>query len=103
VDDLATAVTTIPGTEAIGPTDTTIGEIPAKLVMLTIRPDISCEPNEFRLFGRGSAYPDSLQSAIRVWIFEMDGKRYRVLGNQAGPNPPLAQEIEQIIDSIRFE
>jgi hypothetical protein len=103
VDDLATAWTTIPGTEAVGPTDTTIGGIPAKLVVLTIHPDIACAPNQFMLFGPGSNYPNALTSTIRTWAFEKDGIRFNVYSDQAGPNASLAQEIEQIVDSISFE
>lgn len=102
-NDLAIAETKIPGTHATGPTDVTIGGVPAKLVVLTIDPDIACAPSSFMLSGEGMNYPNSLESTIQMWFFERDGKTYEVYSDQAGNNQPLAQEIEQIVESIQFE
>ena len=94
---------TIPGTHATGPTDVTVGGRPAKLVVLTIDPDIQCAPNQYWLFGKYSMYPDTLESVIRTWIIDVDGQLYEIDSNQATSSPSLGQEIQQIVDSITFE
>jgi hypothetical protein len=99
----AQAYTTIPGTHAVGPTDARVGGRPAKLVVLTIDPNIPCSPNRYWMFGQGSAYPDSLDSIIRTWIIEVDGELFEIDSQQAAPNARLDQEIQKIVDSIRFE
>ena len=103
VDDLATAMTTIPGTEALEPTDVTVGGLPAKLVEFTINDDIPCNPSKFWIYGQGSAYPNALDSTIRTWIFEVDGKRTGIHTDVMGANPELWAEIQQVIDSVEFE
>jgi hypothetical protein len=103
VDDLATALTTIPGINAEAPVDTTVAGLPAKLVVLTLEDEIGCSPSSFWLYGDESAYPNSTNSTIRVWIFELNGTRYSIHTDADGPSEEVAQEIQQIIDSIRFE
>jgi hypothetical protein len=103
VDDFATALTTIPGTDAEGPTDVTVGGLPAKLVVLTIHDDITCPVNTFYLYGQDSAYPNSLASVIREWVLEVNGKRYQIHADQAAPDDAITAEIERIIGSILFE
>ena len=98
----ANAYASIPGTHATGPTDVTVGGRPAKLVVLTIDRDIACQPNQFWLFGKYSMYPDTLDSVVRTWIIDVDGKLYEIDSNQAAPDPALDQEIQQIVDSVQF-
>jgi hypothetical protein len=81
--DLAIAMTTIPGTVAAGPIDTTVGGFPAKYLMLTIKNDIGCRPDSFYLWyseGEGSSngprWPIARGSTIRVWILDIDGVRF---------------------------
>jgi hypothetical protein len=103
VDDLATAITTIPGIEAKEPTDTTVGGLPAKVVEFAINDDIDCAPTRFMLYGPKSAYPNSTDSTIKDWIFEVDGDRTGIHADVVGDDPALWAEIQQIIDSIQFE
>jgi hypothetical protein len=103
VDDLAAAITTIPGIEAQQPTDTTVGGRSAKVVEFTINDDIDCAPTKFMLYGPGSAYPNSTDSTIRDWIVEVDGDRTGIHADVAGDDPELWAEIQQIVDSVRFE
>jgi hypothetical protein len=103
VNDLATGLTTIPGTSADAPVNATVGGLPAKLVVLSIDDDVPCPPNSFWLYGPDSAYPNSTGSTIKVWIFELDGERYVIHVDETVPGDEIAQEIQQIIDSIRFE
>ena len=102
VDDFASAMTMIPGTDAVGPTDTTVGGLPAKLVVLTIHADIACAPRQFYLYGADSAYPAALSSVMSAWIVEVDGARYVMQALHDASDPTAAAEIQQIIDSIQF-
>jgi hypothetical protein len=108
-------MTTIPGTDAVGPTDVTVGGLPAKLVELTVHEDVECGPRDFALYGVAEDawwFPDSLDSTIRDWIFEVDidldppniaRKRVVIHTDQIGPGEELAREIQEIVDSIQFE
>jgi hypothetical protein len=112
---LADALTTIPGTDAVGPTDTTVGGLPAMFVELTLSGDIACSPNEFAIYGISEEswwYLHSLESTVRDWIVEVDfeleppnigRKRVVIHTDQAHPGDELAAEIQQIVDSIQFE
>jgi hypothetical protein len=101
VDDFATAMLSIPGTDAEA-ADTTVGGLPAKVVTLTLHDDIGCEPRSFFLYGPNSAYPDTLDSVVRAWIVEVDGTRYVIQTTQDAPDDAIAAETQQIIDSIEF-
>ena len=103
VTDLAEALTTIPGTEALPPTDTTVGGLPAKLVTFTINDDIGCAPSSFWIYGPNSAYPNGIDSTIKVWVFELDGTRYLIHSDQEDLDASGTQEIADIVDSIQFE
>jgi hypothetical protein len=112
-EDLAAAFTTIPGTDATGPTDVTVGGLPAKLVVVTVPEDIGCAPNQFYLWyddiacGDGapcSRWASALGSTTRIWIVEVDGTRLTFEAETyEGASPELEQEIQQMIDSIQFE
>ena len=102
VDDFANAMTTIPGTDAVGPTDTTVGGLPAKLVVLTFHDDIGCSPNQFWLYGQDSAYPNRLSSVMSAWIVEVNGTRYVFQTLYDSSDATAEQEVTQIIDSIQF-
>ena len=103
VTDLAEALTTIPGTEAEAIADATVGGQPAKLVTFTINDDIDCAPESFWLYGPDSAYPNGVDSMIKVWVFELDGTRYSIHSEQVVTDAAGVQEIADIVDSIRFE
>lgn len=100
---MASAVTTIGGTDATGPTDVTVGGRPAKLVELTIQDGMTCDLTSFWLFGDGSLYPNSLGSNIRMWFVDLDGAPFTVYADQDNPSADLEQEISQLVDSIAFE
>ena len=100
IDDLAQAYTAIPGTDAVGPTDVTVGGRPAKLVVLTIHEDIACPPKEFDI---GGQYPNALSSEIKLWLVDLGGPRFEIHADRAAANPGLDQQIEDIVDSVEFE
>ena len=111
--DLAAAVAAIPGLETTGPTDVSVGGLPAKLVVITVPDDIGCAPDEFFLwYDRESCagynpcprWASQLGSTLRVWILDVDGRRLVLEAETyAGATPEIEQEIQRIIDSIEFE
>ena len=107
--ELATAVSSIPGTDLVGgPSDVTIGGHPAKLVTIRVREDIECEPGEFYLWyaqePADGRWPDALGDTINVWIIDVDGTIVWIDGSwSVNTTPALHGEMLQIIDSIQFE
>jgi hypothetical protein len=105
--DLADSLLTMAGTEATGPTDVTVGGLPAKHVVLTVREDIGCDAEDAYLWagpGESNRYASQLPTIIRLWIVDVDGERIVIESELlAGATPELDQEIDQIVDSIRFE
>ena len=101
--DQAAAMTTIKGTDAVGPTDVSVGGRPAKLVVLRIHEEVPCALSAFWLYGDKSMYPNSLESTIKLWFVDANGKVLMIHGDQLGPNPKVEQELQQVVDSIRFE
>lgn len=109
--ELAAAVSTVPGTELVsGPSAVTIGGYPAQDVVLTVPEDIGCAPQDFNLWYDGAPpdelgrYATELGSTIYVWIIDVDGTLVWIDGETyVFSSPEAAQEVQQIIDSIRFE
>jgi hypothetical protein len=105
--DLAAAVASVPGTDLVsGPSDVTVGGYAAKHVAIVVREDAPCSPQAFHLwYATGLArYATELGQEIRVWIVDVDGTLVWIDAEtfkDARPEPEL--EIQQIIDSIRFE
>ena len=107
--DLAAAVATATGTELVeGPSDVTVGGYPAKHVVLTVREDLGCDPGFFHTWhdpmGGALFTGTTVGDTIRVWIVDVDGTRLfleAVTTEQADFD--LEREIEQIVESIRFE
>jgi hypothetical protein len=110
--DLAAAVSTLPGTELVsGPVDVMVGGRDAKHVVIKVPEDAPCgaEGREFYLWYAPadaccSRYISAPGATMRVWIIDVDGKIVWIDGETykgAGPGP--GQEIQQIIDSIKFE
>jgi len=106
---LSAAVATAPGTELVAePSDVTVGGRAAKHVVLTVRESVGCDPGFFYTWQDlkgGALFPRTTAGdTIRVWIIEVDGTRLfieAVTTEEASLD--LEQEIQQIIDSIRFD
>ena len=115
IADLATAVATAPGIELLrAPTDVTVGGRPAKHVVVAVREDVGCGAGFFY------AWPDErwgpfwggahVGDTIRVWIVDVNGSRL-FLGagttGRTGSDPDILEQLEQeiqgIVDSIRFD
>ena len=112
VDALATAVTQIPGTTATAPVDVTVDGHAAKYVEVTIPHTLPCAPNSFHLWydtdgcglGPCGRYASAVDSIVRVWVVDVDGKPFWLEGETyKGASPALGQEIKAIVDSVQFE
>jgi hypothetical protein len=105
--DLADALATVPGTTATGPSDVTVGGYPAKLVVITIPEDPGCTAESFYLWWDSTTsgrYASVLGSTIRVWIIDVNGTLIQIDGETPpGASPALERELEQIVESIRFD
>ena len=64
---------------------------------------IGCVPQSFWLYGPDSAYPNGIQSMIKVWVFDLDGTRYAIHSEQVESDDEGVRELAEIVDSIRFE
>lgn len=106
--DLAAAVASAPGTELMrGPRAATVGRLPAKHVVVTVREDVGCDPGFFFSWddvAGGAFWPDTpTGSTIRMWIVDVSGTLV-VIGaaSTVEANAELAREIQQIVRSVRF-
>jgi hypothetical protein len=107
--DSAAAVASAPGTELVaGPSDVTVGGRAAKHVVVRVREDVGCDPGFFFTWtppDGGAFWLDTLPGdTIRVWIVDVDGTHF-VIEAETRPNagPEVEQEIQEFIESIRFE
>ncbi len=110
--DLAAAVASAPGTELVaGPSDVTVGGRAAKHVVLTVREDVGCDPGFFftwPAWDGGAFWLETVPGdTIRVWIVDVDGTHFVIEAEtqpEAGSEiEQVEQEIQQFVDSIRFE
>jgi hypothetical protein len=107
--DLARAVATARGTQLVTlPADVTVGGHPAKHVVLTVRKSSGCGPGFFftwRDMKVGALWGmTGVGDTIRVWLVDVEGTRLFIEAEttkQAGPE--LQREIQQIVESIRFD
>lgn len=108
VDDLANALATLPGIEATGPTEATLGNRPAKLVEFSLAADEEpCAPQGVKLWPiPGLSDPAPLESAARTryWILDVQGTRL-VVGavERDGLITVMRNELQSILDSVRIE
>ena len=118
--ELAAAVATVPGTKLVsGPSTVSVDGRYSRRVTITIPLDARCPAGDggfylwYALGGRGSPcdgiapcprYPTELGVTIRVWIVDLGGSLLFIEAESykdAGPN--VEQEIQAIINSIRFD
>ena len=91
-----------------GPSDVTIGGRAAKHVVLAVRENVGCDPGFFYTWQdveEGALWPmTSVGDTIRVWIVDMDGTRLFIEAETTQQAVGgLAEEVQQIVESIRFE
>jgi hypothetical protein len=110
VDAIANAVATAPGVDVrSGPTQVTIDGQSARHVALTVRERAGCDPGFFynwKAQTGGAMWVTSQPGdTIDVWIVDLRGTTLFIGGETHPDNLSLgvADEIQQIVDSIRFE
>jgi hypothetical protein len=114
VSDLAAAVSSVAGTEVVtGPSDVTVGGHDGIYVELFVTYRILdngavCYPGLFYswLEDDGGAFWGDLipGDTIRVWMVDVDGTPVFIeAATHWNAGPAVADEIQQIIDSIQFE
>jgi hypothetical protein len=107
--DLAAAVSAAPGTELLsGPADVIVGGRTAKHVVLTLREPLGCDPGFFFTWEPAAGGPGwwstSVDDRIKVWIVDLDGKLFVIVGEATtDASIRLEQEIQDIVDTIQFE
>ena len=106
VDDLATALSTLPGTEATTPIATTLDGHRGKYVEITIHDDIDCPPTQHYLWetpSRGKRWAEAVGQHFRLWVVDLDGQRVLV---QADWLPDASEAdlaaLSDVVDSMRF-
>jgi len=108
VDDLVAAMATIPGIDVTGPFHFGLKYSTAKHLVLTVRDDIACEPQDFYLWHdevEGPRSAAALGSKIQVWIFNPNnrpifGRIVIEAETYEGAGPEIEREIRQIVYSI---
>jgi hypothetical protein len=107
--DLAAAVSRTNGTELVsGPSDVTVGGYAAKRVVVTVREDTGCDPGFFYNWRAktGGAMWDrtELGDTITVWIVDLNRTLLFIGGEtHKDAGAEVEQEIQPIVDSIRFK
>jgi hypothetical protein len=101
VDDLATAFANLPGMDATTPATVSVDGYQGRFVELTAPTDQSaCDGEGMRLAGEGPLEP----GRHRFWIVDVDGTRVVVSAvDRPAANDSERNELQEIIDSIRFE
>jgi hypothetical protein len=108
VDDLATAMTTMPGLVATTPTDVTLGGYAGKQFTITAPASFdgcTLSPDGYAIWELplGAIYNMVPAQHDRIWILDVEGQRIVIdaLEHQ-GQTPQVKAEIQGIVDSIRL-
>lgn len=111
----AEAFASIPGTELVsGPSDVTVDGRPGKVAEIVVPDDVGCVNSEFWLTYDADCpeitvectiYPSWLGETRRAWHVDVDGTIFQITAEIRHPDASatLDAEIQQIVDSIRFE
>ena len=106
---LADAVAKAPGTDLVrGPLDVTLDGRAAKHVVITVREQVGCKPGFFYEWQDervGALWPKTrVGDTVRVWVVEVGGTRLFIEAETSrGADAQLEDEVEQIVQSIRFD
>jgi hypothetical protein len=109
VDDLATALASLPGIPATGPTDITLGGHRGKLVDIdlpeTADPCPTADgPNLWTIESVGQPAPLEIGARTRVYVLDIEGSRLViVVVERAAFTPVLRSELQGILDSFAIE
>jgi hypothetical protein len=116
VDDLAAALSQLPGVDATTPASVTFSGYRGKYLEFSVREDIACRSGDFRYWEDppnahspgatplGPPYFWAERRQNRIWILDIDSVRY-VIDALTSPNATAADlaELQAVIDSIRIE
>jgi hypothetical protein len=101
VDDLASALASMPGLDPATVEDVTFAGLPAKAVEIVATADqVDCSPTGYALWN------DSPLDAGRTsfFVLDVDGTRLAIVAvERPGLAQPLRGQLQQILDSIRIE
>jgi hypothetical protein len=109
VDYLANAVSTAPGVEVIEPTsDVTIGGQAAKHVVVKVQENLGCDPGYFfnwRAQSGGALWQmTGVGDTLSVWILDMRPTPFLIVAEtNSDASQWLQEEVQQIVESVRFE
>lgn len=109
VDDLATALASLPGIAATGPTAVTLGGYPGKLVQIelpgTADPCPTGDgPNLWTIESVGQPAPLETGARTRLYVLDIEGARLViVVTERAAFAPSLRIELQGILDSLVIE
>ena len=109
VDDLATALSSLPGVPAAEPTDVTFGGHPAKHIEISLpATDQPCGPESTPVLWEVAlireATPLESGAVTRFWIVDVDGTRVVVTAVvRDALQPVYRNQLQAILDSIRLE
>lgn len=127
--DLVAVMATAPGVDVVtGPSDVTLGGHEAKHVVLTVREHLGCDPGYFFTWPdecSGDCWiVTQVGDRIEVWVVVVDGRRLVIEGETTRQgvwvvdpdgtrrfieettdytDEELQREVQQIVESIRFE
>jgi hypothetical protein len=105
---LTEAVASVPGTDVLSRSDASVGGRTATKVVLFVRDDVGCDPGFFFNYPNqygGALWPETMPGdTVRVWIVD-GGPRLLVIEGKTHPviSSTLEEQIQAIVDSIRFE
>jgi hypothetical protein len=106
--NLAAAVSRAPGTKLVkGPSNVSLGGLPATHVALTVRKNVGCDPGFFytwrEVVGGALWQTTGVGDTIRVWIVAVGGTRlFIAAATTEEANSRLRREVIRIVESIRF-
>jgi len=108
-NDLATALTNLPGLQATTPADVTVAGYQGKQLTLTAPASFAdctqAEEGNFRLWELplGAIYSMSEGQRDRVWILDVDGQRLVIQAlEKVGQTADQRAQVDEILDSIRL-
>ncbi len=105
VDDLATALTTVPRYTATQPENVTIGAVSGKYLELTADEDAAgCTDNAFKLWtSSGREFGQGPGQRNLIWILDVDGTRFVISAfHYADAAESALAELRAVIGSIEF-
>jgi hypothetical protein len=108
VDDLATALTAMPGVNATAPTDVTLGGYAGKQFTTTAPASFdgcTVGPDGYSIFQLplGAIYTMAPDQHDRIWLIDVEGQRMMIVApEQPDQTPQDKAEVQGILDSIRL-